>query len=859
MEQLMLDLIPTGAKAVCHVSQNDIGRTIRFNLTSGNTAYTLAGTETIKVFIKKPDGTTAERNIANTSSTYVDWVTGEGDCDVAGKNECELVITAGSTVIGSKNFTMKVEEDPYNGQGVVIETAGPAPIATFTTNIIDLFVEIKCEINAIQEGTPWIDSNVIEKEPYNFRKVAGTASRIGNHLFDKLVGGTVAWNQKADGYFTNRSTISVTGHTCVITADGGASYFGARIRESGNADFDTIDGHKYFITEGVKDISITNLSGINVSYGTKNPIGAIVNIKTNGKFSGFFIGTGRTFYINAAILNGQTTSTSDTFTLYDVNVIDLTAMFGSTIADYIYSLEQATAGSGVNFFRKLFSKDYYAYNAGELISVKTTAHKMVGKNLYNADFPTTTKGSITLTNNGDGSYTLNGSNPNDTYFDIFIDSSISKLPKDTYRLTGCPSGGSDSTYFMYTVPNFHTDGSSGSTFTDSVTGGSICIKGGVVCNNLIFKPMLRLSNSGDDTFEPYTEHNYALDDVELRGLFKLDSNNKLYADGDTYESSGDVTRKFNIINLGSINWTKTDYAEFRSNYASNNIPLPKNRNADVKANALCSKVYDVLTAGQTYRGNNRGIATADNYLSIGDSTYETAEALKTALDEVYFIYEVETLTTETADPFTNPQEVDANGTEEYVDNRSVAIPVGHETYYADIYDISGFTTCKVSVKDGSNVEQKSATISFGQTVYDGILEHKNGAWTFTGTHALLEKSIGDMNNGENYPGWKASGVKALIGADLNERFRNQKLNIGTEFSVNTISTSDELYLDKTTYGLTQSQWKATCPDLIVQFRVPLATPFTLTLTGAQLETLLGENRVSHNCNGDTEVKYLYNA
>ena len=842
MEQLMLDLIPTGAKAVCHVSQNDIGRTIRFNLTSGNTAYTLAGTETIKVFIKKPDGTTAERNIANTSSTYVDWVTGEGDCDVAGKNECELVITAGSTVIGSKNFTMKVEEDPYNGQGVVIETAGPAPIATFTTNIIDLFVEIKCEINAIQEGTPWIDSNVIEKEPYNFRKVAGTASRIGNHLFDKLVGGTVAWNQTMKDptmqtQAVGRSgTLTVSGGIATLTADGEGNCYLAMYADYAPAN------HVVFMAIDIKyDVANTNNypdcrlmtswqgGNTNVPTPTKGQWGkcaTIVKPTAGGAaYAAYCFGTDSTIANEKAQFKNP---------LY----VDLTQLFGSTIADYIYSLEQATAGSGVNFFRKLFSKDYYAYNAGELISVKTTAHKIVGKNLLPNLQGARTATSIYI-GQTDG-----------TTYPIFLKGGVD------YHLSFGATGTNVVAYYK-TATGSATNISSLGNFSVSE---DMYVQMWLYSESLTSVEWFQLEFGSQKTaYEPYTEHNYALDDVELRGLFKLDSNNKLYSDGDTYESSGDVTRKFNIINLGSINWTKTDYAEFRSNYASNNIPLPKNRNADVKANALCSKVYDVLTAGQTYRGNNRGIATADNYLSIGDSTYETAEALKTALDEVYFIYEVETLTTETADPFTNPQEVDANGTEEYVDNRSVAIPVGHETYYADIYDISGFTTCKVSVKDGSNVEQKSATISFGQTVYDGILEHKNGAWTFTGTHALLEKSIGDMNNGENYPGWKASGVKALIGADLNERFRNQKLNIGTEFSVNTISTSDELYLDKTTYGLTQSQWKATCPDLIVQFRVPLATPFTLTLTGAQLETLLGENRVSHNCNGDTEVKYLYNA
>ncbi len=39
--------------------------------------------------------------------------------------------------------------------------------------------------------------------------------------------------------------------------------------------------------------------------------------------------------------------------------------------------------------------------------------------------------------------------------------------------------------------------------------------------------------------------NYALDsDLELRGIPKLDSNNKLYYDGDEYEPSGNVIRKY---------------------------------------------------------------------------------------------------------------------------------------------------------------------------------------------------------------------------------------------------------------------------------------------------------------------------
>ena len=52
-------------------------------------------------------------------------------------------------------------------------------------------------------------------------------------------------------------------------------------------------------------------------------------------------------------------------------LFDLTQMFGSTIADYIYSLEQSQAGAGVAWFKKLFPKDYYPYSEPTIISSQT--------------------------------------------------------------------------------------------------------------------------------------------------------------------------------------------------------------------------------------------------------------------------------------------------------------------------------------------------------------------------------------------------------------------------------------------------------------------------------------------------------
>lgn len=77
-------------------------------------------------------------------------------------------------------------------------------------------------------------------------------------------------------------------------------------------------------------------------------------------------------------------------------VTDLTQMFGSTIADYVYSLEQSTAGSGIAWLKKydLIDDQYHAYSAPTLQSVEATSH--IAKDGNGNVISTTTFGSVTL-------------------------------------------------------------------------------------------------------------------------------------------------------------------------------------------------------------------------------------------------------------------------------------------------------------------------------------------------------------------------------------------------------------------------------------------------------------------------------
>lgn len=116
MEIINLNLIPGLNNPVCHVSQFDVGRTIRLNLFEGGASYTLSGSEVLYLIVRKPDNKTLERLVVNTSSNYVTFNTTEQMCPLPGKNICELKITNSGNAIKSVNFLMIVEEDPlYNG------------------------------------------------------------------------------------------------------------------------------------------------------------------------------------------------------------------------------------------------------------------------------------------------------------------------------------------------------------------------------------------------------------------------------------------------------------------------------------------------------------------------------------------------------------------------------------------------------------------------------------------------------------------------------------------------------------------------------------------------------------------------
>lgn len=361
-------------------------------------------------------------------------------------------------------------------------------------------------------------------------------------------------------------------------------------------------------------------------------------------------------------------------------VSDLTQMFGSTIANYVYTLEQATTGSGIAWLRKhgFFTENYYPYDAGTLKSVEgVSAHKTTSKNLCAPDLQNGQIGS-TGGYSSNSQRVTNAINRGDAYVsNTYLQAGIYTLSVND--LTQCTVLTKDTSGTI--IDNF-----AGSwqtlPFTFTMTrAGYVLFTGRKASGDLTpsdYHAQIEVGSSAS-SYVAYVSHSYTLDDsLTLRGIPKLDADNHLYYDGDTYESDGTVTRKYGIVDLGTLSYTRdTGNSRF---YAS--LPLANAPADSVPINAVCPRFtpapFNKLN-DQTY--DRAMMISSGKNLSLRDTSiisYNVTQFTE-AMSGVYLVYELATPTTETADPFADPQLVDKDGTEEYV--TTSIVPVGHETKY----------------------------------------------------------------------------------------------------------------------------------------------------------------------------------
>lgn len=235
----------------------------------------------------------------------------------------------------------------------------------------------------------------------------------------------------------------------------------------------------------------------------------------------------------------------------------------------------------------------------EIKSVVNPTIKICGKNLLKATLQTTTVNGVTCTNNGDGTYTLNGTATTITTFDIAQDVSCS-----SFRLVGCPVGGAhDASYELQARTNnliYGYDTGDGKNIkADENFFIRIRINAGINCNNLLFKPMIvdasLYPDATYDDFEPYHKQTVTL--PYTLNAIPVSSGGNVTIDGQQYIADYVDVERGKLVRMvekkvlnGTENWNLSERSENRNGvfqfFADANI-----------AGALCDKaIYESLTS-----------------------------------------------------------------------------------------------------------------------------------------------------------------------------------------------------------------------------------------------------------------------
>lgn len=496
-----------------------------------------------------------------------------------------------------------------------------------------------------------------DQEPYLFRASGGNGA---DREYDTLVGGTVAWNQLVNelpasgGNYgltwtnTDNKTLRIVGTPTTTAFSIAKTYRRTQV------------GHKLMITGGKENAAVRGGQSLSYTYadtGTGIIIEALVE--------------------TASQLAVQFPTPYPTIDVtLEPRCYDLTEMFGSTIADYAYTLDQANKGAGVAWLKSygFFSK-YAPYDAGSLISTKAEKKKVVGFNLWNEEWEV-------------GRYNDSGETASASAIRSKAENYIPVVPNTSYCLHSGNNEGyigricwydADKNFISVDKPNnnnavvaspsnacycrFNTQSTYGTTYNNDI------------CINI--SKTTGIPKNGD--YVPYTTYEYPLDsNVILRGIPKLDSNNKLYYDGDKYQSDGKITRRYGLVDLGTLTFSNSTLSG-RTIFATANGILPNAVASNNTApNTLCP-VYSWHPNTQYDRGDKFVVIDGNKRVIIVDTSLTDASQL--SLSGVYLLYELATPYFEQADPFEPLQVLDPYGTEEYVDGREVPIPVGHDTNY----------------------------------------------------------------------------------------------------------------------------------------------------------------------------------
>lgn len=454
---------------------------------------------------------------------------------------------------------------------------------------------------------------------------------------------------------------------------------------------------------------------------------------------------------------------------------------------------------------------YEPYGVSPSPDYPSEIENVKGKNLLPNNATSQTKNGVTFTVNNDKTILVNGNNDGTANSSFII--KYYSLKAGTYILNGCPSGGSSTTYRIaiqktsdWSVLGLDT-GSGSKQFTiDEATNVqvAIVIQKGQTISNLLFKPMIRLSSIIDDTYVPY-------------GNIQIVETGKNIAKFDRSKNT----------NINS--WIYT------SNVANNITATKKGTGDSFYATFVANVVKDEQYVFSTSTSEHISMYCYSDKLWGTVIKGLSAVGLSSAVPLKF------------TSNYTGQMVIGLYGTTTSVEAKDFQLEKGpiatpYEPYTEEVV----------------NIDLKGNEL----TKYDKLII-KDGRATIQKKSRHLSLAIKDMNNFEDYPGWQPQPELLKDYPNKNGSFDSVPIsymtnisNSGFRVSLNTVGSNGVIFLSKSVYGLTQTQWKEKYPDLVFDLIYELETPEEIDL--GKITTLKTFNDTTYITNSeDAEMSIKY--
>lgn len=426
------------------------------------------------------------------------------------------------------------------------------------------------------------------------------------------------------------------------------------------------------------------------------------------------------------------------------------------------------------------------------------------KNKINCNAPTVTNNGVTITNNGDGTFTATGTATGQTDFYLTNSGSSDLIPlgdiTDGYLVNGCPSGGGTSSYQLVIGSlnsRYATDSGNGDTLTNVLQNGIRVIlrvysNYSFPTGGLTFEPMIRASGTSAD-FEPYS--------------------NICPISGHTQVEVEVGTNKLNPDNIVQGSLTTSAVSTRCSTRGNLTIPI---------------SVGQAITVSRQSSTINFAVAVTDSSMSVlFDSGWQSGSYTYVSAYDGY----VELVFAKQDGTDITPSNVkSANFMVEFGSTPSPYVPYTKGTY--------------------------SLTVNLGGTYYSGTLDVVSGV--FVPDTAKQTYPWGTYTRTDDL-GNTRRRILAILSDALGTVSSDIGANISDSVEEQTGWTTDSphFYIDSSNKTLVVFLPISTSDSTNIEVCYKLATPTSIQLSPTMVKALVGENHLSAPLDGQeiTESKY----